>query len=202
MEQYDARVDDYIENAATFAQPILRHIRNVVHAASPLITETIKWGMPFYEYKGQVCHMAAFKEHCAFGFWKVSLLDDPQGLLRRGDATAGSFGRINTIADLPSDEAIIHFVLQAMEKNEAGIKTTVIKKAPTEKAKLIIPDYFEAVLNEHPTAKRTFHEFSYSHKKEYLQWITEAKTETTRQKRMDTAIEWLTEGKSRNWKYK
>ena len=202
MEQYNVRVHDYIQNAAPFAQPILNHIREVVHMASPLITETIKWQMPFFEYKGPICQMAAFKQHCAFGFWKVSLLDDPQGLLRRGDATAGSFGRINTIEDLPSDEAIIHFVLQAIEKNESGIKPPVVKKAPAEKIELIVPDYFEAILNDHPNAKRAFYEFSYSHRKEYLQWITEAKTDATRQKRMETAIEWLTEGKSRNWKYK
>jgi uncharacterized protein YdeI (YjbR/CyaY-like superfamily) len=202
MEQYDARVDDYIENAATFAQPILRHIRNVVHAASPLITETIKWGMPFYEYKGQVCHMAAFKEHCAFGFWRASSLDDPQGLLKIGDATAGSFGRINTLADLPADETIKHFVLLVIEKNASGKKVPVVKKAPTEKAALVTPDYFEVLLNEHPKAKEVFEKFSYSHKKEYLEWIIDAKTDATRQKRLDTTIEWLTEGKSRMWKYK
>ncbi|MFI5158033.1 MAG: YdeI family protein [Sphingobacteriales bacterium] len=202
MEQYDTRVDDYIENAATFAKPILKHIREVVHAASPLITETIKWGMPFYEYKGQVCQMAAFKEHCAFGFWKASLLDDPQGLLKIGEASAGSFGRINTIDDLPSDEAIKYFVLQAIEMNGSGKKTPVVKKAPVEKKELVVPDYFEALLNEHPKAKETFEKFSYSHKKEYLEWIIEAKTDATRQKRLETTIEWLTEGKSRMWKYK
>ncbi|WP_461451296.1 YdeI/OmpD-associated family protein [Mucilaginibacter sp.] len=202
MEQYNVRVHDYIKNAAPFAKPILNHIREVVHSASPLITETIKWGMPFFEYKGAICQMAAFKQHLAFGFWRASQLDDPQGLLRIGDAAAGSFGRINSLADLPSDEAIIHFVLQAMAKNESGIKTPVVKKAPVEKKELAVPDYFEALLNEHPKAKETFYKFSPSHRKEYLQWIIEAKTEATRQKRLDTTIEWLIEGKSSNWKYK
>jgi len=201
MEQYNVDVHDYIQKAAPFAKPILNHIREVVHSASPLITETIKWGMPFFEYKGSICQMAAFKQHCAFGFWKASLLDDPQGLLKKGEA-GGSFGRINTIDDLPSDEAIIHFVLQAMEKNESGKKAPVIKKPPTEKAALVVPDYFEALLNEHPKAKETFEKFSYSHKKEYLEWIIEAKTDATRQKRLDTTIDWLIEGKSRMWKYK
>jgi uncharacterized protein YdeI (YjbR/CyaY-like superfamily) len=201
MEQYDSRVDAYIEKSAAFAKPILTHIREVVHAASPLITETIKWGVPFFEYKGQVCQMAAFKEHCAFGFWKVSLLDDPQGLLKRGDGNAGSFGRINSLVDLPSDDVLKLFVLQAIEKNESGIKVPIVKKTPVERKELIVPDYFESLLNENPIAKANFEKFSYSHKKEYLQWIIDAKTDATRQKRLVTAIEWLTEGKPRNWKY-
>ena len=194
-------VHDYIQKAARFAKPILNHIREVVHSASPLITETIKWGMPFFEYKGSICQMAAFKQHCAFGFWKASLLDDPQGLLKKGEA-GGSFGRIITIDDLPSDEAIIHFVLQAMKNNESGKKAPVVKKAPAEKKELVVPDYFAALLDEHPKAKETFEKFSYSHKKEYLEWIIEAKTDATRQKRLDTTIDWLIEGKSRMWKYK
>jgi len=201
MEQYNVDVHDYIQKAAPFAKPILNHIREVVHSVSPLITETIKWGMPFFEYKGSICQMAAFKQHCAFGFWKASLLNDPQGLLKIGEA-GGSFGRINTIDDLPSDETIIHFVLQAMENNESGKKTPVVKKAAVEKKELVVPDYFEALLNEHPKAKETFEKFSYSHKKEYLEWIIEAKTDATRQKRLDTTIDWLIEGKSRMWKYK
>jgi uncharacterized protein YdeI (YjbR/CyaY-like superfamily) len=201
MEQYNVDVHDYIQKAARFAKPILNHIREVVHSASPLITETIKWGMPFFEYKGSICQMAAFKQHCAFGFWKASLLDDPQGLLKKGEA-GGSFGRIITIDDLPSDEAIIHFVLQAMKNNESGKKAPVVKKAPAEKKELVVPDYFAALLDEHPKAKETFEKFSYSHKKEYLEWIIEAKTDATRQKRLDTTIDWLIEGKSRMWKYK
>ena len=201
MEQYIVVVHDYIQKAARFAKPILNHIREVVHSASPLITETIKWGMPFFEYKGSICQMAAFKQHCAFGFWKASLLDDPQGLLKKGEA-GGSFGRIITIDDLPSDEAIIHFVLQAMKNNESGKKAPVVKKAPAEKKELVVPDYFAALLDEHPKAKETFEKFSYSHKKEYLEWIIEAKTDATRQKRLDTTIDWLIEGKSRMWKYK
>ena len=202
MEQYDARVDAYIAKAADFAKPILTHIRQIVHKASPLITENIKWGMPFFEYKGPVCQMAAFKEHCAFGFWKASLLDDPQQLLKTAEASAGSFGRVNSLADLPGDEAIIKFVLQVIEKNDDPVKTAAPKKIPAEKKELIVPDHFVAMLDEHPKAKEAFEKFSYSHKKEYLDWIIDAKTETTRQKRMESAVEWLTEGKSRMWKYK
>ncbi|WP_183577466.1 YdeI/OmpD-associated family protein [Mucilaginibacter sp. X5P1] len=201
MGQYDARVDAYIEKSAAFAKPILNHIREVVHAASPLITETIKWGMPFFEYKGPVCQMAAFKEHCAFGFWKASLLDDPHGLLKIAEGSAGSFGRINTIDDLPIPDAIKHFVLLAIENNDRGIKIPTAKKTPAEKKELVTPDYFEVLLNDHPKAKEVFDKFSYSHKKEYLEWIIDAKTDATRQKRMQQAIEMMEEGKSRNWKY-
>ena len=205
MEQYDARVDAYIEKSADFAKPILNHIRKIVHEASPLITETIKWGMPFFEYKGSLCQMAAFKAHCAFGFWKASRLDDPLHLLNKGEeASAGSFGRINTIADLPDEEALKVFVLQAIQLNESGEKPSInIKpKVLVEKKELVMPDYFTTVLNDNPKAKEIFEKFSPSHKKEYLEWIIDAKTEVTRQKRMAQAVEMMEEGKSRNWKYR
>jgi uncharacterized protein YdeI (YjbR/CyaY-like superfamily) len=201
MNQYNAKVDAYIEKSAAFAKPILEHIRALVHEASPLITESIKWGMPFFEYKGPVCQMAAFKEHCAFGFWKASLLYDPHGLLKIAEGTAGSFGRISTIDDLPTPDAIKHFVLQAIENNDREIKVPSTKKAPSEKKELVTPDYFEAVLNDNPKAKETFDKFSYSHKKEYLEWIIDAKTDATRQKRMQQAIDMMENGKSRHWKY-
>jgi len=201
MEQYDNRIDAYIAKSADFAKPILQHIRKVVHETSPLITENIKWGMPFFEYKGTLCQMAAFKQHCAFGFWKASRLNDPDHLLNPGEeAAAGSFGRVNSIADLPTEAVLRAFILQAMELNESGVRIAK-PKANTEKKELVVPDYFIHVLNENPAAKEAFEKFSYSHKKEYLQWITEAKTDATRQKRMEQAMEMMSEGKSRNWKY-
>ena len=202
MEQYDNRIDAYIAKSADFAKPILQHIRKVVHETSPLITENIKWGMPFFEYKGTLCQMAAFKQHCAFGFWKASRLNDPDHLLNPGEeAAAGSFGRVNSIADLPAEAVLKAFILQAMELNESGVKIAK-PKASTEKKELVVPDYFIHVLNENPAAKEAFEKFSYSHKKEYLEWIIEAKTDATRQKRMAQAIEMMEEGKSKNWKYK
>lgn len=201
MQQYDNRVDAYIVNSASFAKPVLEYIRQVVHEASPLITETIKWGMPFFEYKGPVCQMAAFKQHCAFGFWKASRLDDPQGALKIASQSAGSFNRITSIADLPSKQTLTAFILQAIALNEKGEKAPA-KKAKPVQAALIIPGYFIDVLAQYPKAKQVFDKSSPSHKREYIEWITEAKTKPTRQKRMQTAIEWLAEGKSRNWKYK
>jgi uncharacterized protein YdeI (YjbR/CyaY-like superfamily) len=202
MEKFDSRVDAYIEKSADFAKPILEYIREVVHQASPLITETIKWGFPFFDYKGPVCHMAAFKQHLGFGFWKARLLSDPHQKLRFGDEKAGSFGDIKSIADLPPKEIIIDFILQAIEINEKGVKVQTEKKAPAEKAELVIPDYFIDFLAKDPKAREVFDKFSYSHKKEYAEWIIDAKSEATRQKRMETAAEWIAEGKSRNWKYK
>ena len=207
MEQYDPRVDAFIAKASTFAQPILKHIRALVHETSPLITETIKWNCPFFEYKGTICQMNAFKAHMAFGFWNSSALADPGKHLKRGDEkeSAGAFGRITILSDLPPDHVIKDFIQQAMAANEKGAKSTrpVAPKKPVEAiAQLMTPDYFQKVLDENLKAKEKFDKSAYSHKKEYLIWIIDAKTEATRQKRMALAIEWLTEGKSRHWKYK
>ena len=205
MEQYDSRVDAYIAKAAPFAQPILEHIRKVVHEVSPLITENIKWGFPFFEYKGVLCQMAAFKQHAAFGFWKASRLYDPDHLLNPGEeAAAGSFGKIYKLEDLPTPEVLKLFVLQAMDLNEkekSAPKKPAAKKETAPKAEIDIPDYFSDFLEKHPKALETFEKFSPSHRKEYVQWITEAKTDTTRIKRMEQAAEMMSEGKSRHWKY-
>jgi uncharacterized protein YdeI (YjbR/CyaY-like superfamily) len=202
MGQFDERIDAYIAKSADFAKPILIHIRDVVHRASPLVTETIKWGMPFFDYKGPICMMASFKQHCAFGFWKASRLNDPQGLLKGSDeeAAAGSFGRINRMEDLPSDEALIGFIHQVIAINESGVKE--VKKPSAPKAELPMPADFDKLLRENLAAIGNYEKFSPSHKREYIEWITEAKTVVTREKRMLQAIEQITEGKSRNWKYK
>jgi uncharacterized protein YdeI (YjbR/CyaY-like superfamily) len=202
MEQFDNRVDAYIEKAAPFAKPVLIYLRQIAHEASPLLTETIKWGFPFFEYNGPVCQMAAFKKHMAFGFWKARLLNDPDHALKFGDAKAGSVGAITNIEDLPPKEVLIKLIQQAVALNENDIKLPV-KKAPAEKkAETAPPDYFTDFLLNHPEATANFEKLSPSHKREYIQWITDAKTDATRLKRMETAVEWISEGKSRNWKYK
>jgi len=200
MPATDPRVDTYINNAADFAKPILKHIRNLVHQACPEIQETIKWGMPFFDYKGTVCNIASFKQHCAFGFWKSKLMPDPYNLLKENSGEAmGQFGRISSLEDLPDDEIIIEYIQNAVQLNLEGKKT--VKKPVAKLTEITIPDFFSEALENHPTAKETFEKFSFSHKKEYIQWIVEAKTEATRTKRVNTALEWLSEGKSRNWKY-
>ena len=201
MEKYDARIDAYIEKSAPFAQPILKHLRQLVHSVSPLLTETMKWGFPFFDYNGSVCQMAAFKEHMGFGFWKQRQLNDPGKLIREEDGTAGSFGKITSLSDLPSDEILVDFIKQAMRLNEAGNKKPAVKKETAPKAAIEMPVDFADLLAANPKADEVYNKFSPSHKREYLEWIVDAKSDATRQKRMETAIEQIVEGKSKNWKY-
>lgn len=197
MPTVDPRVDAYIEKSADFARPILLHLRKLVHKACPEVTETMKWSFPHFDYKGMLCSMASFKQHCAFGFWKQKLLENSEFAAQR--TAMGSFGRITSLEDLPADEVILDLVRQAIELNEKGVKMP--KKPPAERKELVIPELLAAALGENKKARATFENFSYSHRKEYVEWITEAKTDATRDKRLAATIEWLAEGKSRNWKY-
>jgi uncharacterized protein YdeI (YjbR/CyaY-like superfamily) len=197
MPTVDPRVDAYIEKSAEFAKPILNHIRELVHKACPEIQETMKWSMPHFDHKGPVCHMAAFKQHCALGFWKQSLLE--QSAFPAEKTAMGSFGRIASIKDLPSNKVMIGLIHQAVELNEKGVR--VEKKKPVEKKDIVVPADLSKALSKNKTAKATFDKFSPSHKREYVMWIEEAKTEPTRNKRLATTVEWLSEGKSKNWKY-
>jgi len=200
----DQRIDLYISKAQPFARPILKKLRTLVHKACPGVTETIKWGMPSFEYKGPMFGIAAFKNHCTAGFWKHKLLKDPEGYLgersAQGGEAMGNLGRITSVKELPPDDIILNFMVQAARLNEHGIK---IKRIPSERKKeLIIPDYFTAAIEKNKKAAATFENFSYSNQKEYVEWVTEAKTEATREKRLATSLEWLAEGKTRHWKYK
>lgn len=203
MPNRDKRIDAYINQAQPFAKPILKKLRELIHKGIPEVEETMKWGMPFFEYKGPVCNFAGFKEHATFRFWKYQLMSDPGGKLKeianKGGEAMGNLGRITELGNLPPDRIMIEFLKQARQINEEGLKVPVKKKAP--KTELKIPAYFTAALKKNKAAETAFKNFSYAHKKEYLQWIIEAKTEPTRLKRLETAIEWMSEGKSRNWKY-
>ncbi len=201
MPKTDPRVDAYITKAELFAQPILQHIRKLVHKAYPEIEETIKWSFPHFEHKGTVCSMASFKQHCAFGFWKASIMKDPESILEIKDREAmGHFNRITSVKDLPSDKILIAYIKEAVRLNEENIKLPSKPKAPAKK-EMPMPLELAAALKKNKKATATFEQFSASHKNEYIEWITEAKTEETRNKRTATAIEWLTEGKPRHWKY-
>ena len=195
MPTLDPRIDAYIAKSADFARPILTHLRGVVHTACPEVEETMKWSMPHFQYKGMLCAMSAFKAHCAYSFWQGAVMfpDSPKNAM-------GHFGRITSIADLPAEKESVAFVKQAMKLNDAGAPTPVRAKvaAPRE---LAIPDYFIAALAPNPAAQATFEAGSPSFKREYVEWIVDAKTEATRAKRLAQAIGWLAEGKSRNWKY-
>ena len=191
----DPRVDAYIAKSAAFARPILNHFRRLVHAACPEIEETMKWSFPNFLHHGIVCNMAAFKAHCAFGFWKGRLLfkDSPHA------GAMGHLGRITSLSELPGDAELIGYIKQAIKLNESGVKQPP-RNLP--KKKLRVPPWFRSALNKNKKALATFDNFSYSHKKEYLEWLIEAKTEETRARRLATTLQWLAEGKSRNWKYK
>jgi uncharacterized protein YdeI (YjbR/CyaY-like superfamily) len=199
----DARIDAYIAKSAEFARPILEHIRKLVHKACPNATENIKWSMPFFELNGTIlCNMAAFKQHCAFGFWNAPLLKDPEGILQVKERNAmGHLDRISSLKDLPADKVLVAYIKEAASLIEQGVKKPAPAKK-TAKKDLPVPEELISALKKNKKAKTTFEEFPPSHRREYIEWITEAKTDATREKRLATTLEWLSEGKSRHWKYK
>ena len=158
----------------------------------------MKWSFPHFQYKGILCSMAAFKEHAAFGFWKSSLI--LPGSAQSTEKGMGSFGKLTSIADLPSKKVLTGSIRKAMQLNDEGVKSPTRSKPKVAK-ELIIPDDLTAALKQNAAASAVFEKFPPSHKREYVEWITEAKTQPTRTKRLETTITWLVEGKSRNWKY-
>jgi hypothetical protein len=195
MAHRDPRVDAYIERSADFAQPILDHLRALVHGACPDVEESIKWGFPHFGYRGaMMCSMAAFKQHCSFGFW-----NHREVVGGEPEEGAGSFGKIVSVKDLPTKKDLTAYVRKSMALNDAGVRKERPKKAPKPAPKM--PDDFAALLKKNAAARKHYETFSPSAQREYVEWIVEAKTDATRSKRLATAIEWLTEGKHRNWKY-
>jgi len=198
MGSRDPRVDAYIANAAPFAKPILTRIRTAVHKGCPDAQETMKWSFPHFDYKGMLCGMAAFKEHCTFGFWKASLLAGA-GMPEKGKDAMGQFGRITSVDDLPSEKQLVALVRQAARLNDEGITVVREKRAPKPMPQA--PPAFLKALRANTKAKQSYDAFSPSHRREYLEWIVEAKSDATRDKRIATAVQWLEAGKSRNWQY-
>ncbi len=200
MGSRDPRIDAYIEKSAPFARPILNYLREVVHAADPEVEETMKWSFPHFTHGGIVCSMASFKEHCAFGFWKGSLILGPDG--KSPEEAMGQFGRIARIEDLPPREVLEGYVREAVRLNEEGVKApNRAKPKDAPKKVLEAPDDLLAALAENERARATFDGFPPGQRNEYIDWITEVKTAATRQKRLAQAVEWMAEGKRRNWKY-
>ncbi|HYR47006.1 MAG TPA: YdeI/OmpD-associated family protein [Thermoanaerobaculia bacterium] len=201
MKNTDPRIDSFIAKSAGFAKPILRHLRKLVHEACPDCEETLKWSAPTFMYAGRImCGMAAFKEHCAFIFWHQGMekVLGPDG--DKSVTAMGSLGRITSLEDLPSDKKMIGYLRKAAALNESGTPARPRpKKRPA--ARLVVPEDLAAGLKKNKAAAATFEEFSPSHRKEYIEWITEARRDETRQKRLSTTLAWLAEGKSRNWKY-
>jgi uncharacterized protein YdeI (YjbR/CyaY-like superfamily) len=197
MPTKDPRIDAYIAKSADFARPILAHLRKLVHAACPEVEETIKWSFPHFSYKGMLCGMAAFKQHCVFGFAKHSLVVHEQ---TPGEESAvDRFGRITKLTDLPPQKTLLRYVKKAVQLNDAGIKLPRPKKP--KKKPLSVPNDMLAALKKNKAALAAFENFSPSNRREYIEWITEAKRPETRQRRLATALQWLAQGKPRNWKY-
>jgi uncharacterized protein YdeI (YjbR/CyaY-like superfamily) len=185
MPTKDKRVDAYIEKSAEFAKPILTHIRAVVHEACPEVQEEMKWSFPHFSYKGMYCSMAAFKEHCAMNFWKGALIFGKQER-----ESMGHLGKIASVKDLPPRKELLKYLKEAKRLNDEGVAVEKPKKNG-EKKELVVPDYFAAALKKNKKAQATWEAFSYSHRKEYLEWVTEAKQEETRQRRLAQTLEWL-----------
>lgn len=196
MPRKDPRVDAYIARAAPFARPVLTHLRAVVHAAVPGVEETIKWGMPHFLHGGILCGCAAFKEHCAF---YVRGAEELPGGVARGGAM-GQFGRITSVSDLPSKRALAKILKGALARNEARAKAPrTPRRAPRPEAPP--PADLLAALKANPKARATFEGFSPSRRRDYVEWVVEAKGADTRARRLAQAVAWMAEGKARNWKY-
>ena len=183
------RVDAYINNAQPFARPILRHVRQLVHRALPGVEEAIKWGMPYFVVNGKnAVGMAAFKKHAA-----VTLCSD----ISAGEGM-GNFGKITSLDDLPDDNELIVRIQNSAEAAQGRVETP---PKPSSKLAIPMPDDFAASLAASSAAQSFFDGFTDAQRRDYLEWITSAKREETREKRIATATEWIGEGKKRNWKY-
>jgi uncharacterized protein YdeI (YjbR/CyaY-like superfamily) len=198
MSTKNPSVDAYIAKSAEFARPILMHIRKLVHTACPEVEEELKWGHPFFLYKGPLCMMPAFKRHCKFGFWGWKLV---QAKIRETDKSANlnSLDKITSLSDLPPDHVLSNYVKAAISLKNAGVKAPAKPKANT---KLVVPDCLKVALNKNKAGWDNFENFSYSHKKEYIEWINQAKQEATRNRRLAAAVKMIAQAKSRHWKYR
>jgi len=200
MEKYSPKIDTYIEKSQDFAKPILHYIRETVHEFCPDAEETMKWSFPHFIYKGKnLCAMASFKQHCTFGFWLEKEMKTMQEITQNIEKNSMfSLGKITGMEDLPSKPQLKKAIKEAMELTDMGV---TMKKASPSKTEMEVPDYFQSALNTHPKASDIFEKAAPSFRKEYIAWVTEAKTEATRNKRLEQSLEWIAEGKGRNWKY-
>ncbi len=200
MGTRDFRVDTYIAKQKEFAQPILTHLREVIHTTCPDVEETMKWSSPWFDYRGSVmCGMAAFKEHAIFGFWKGKIIDGVGPNRNNGGEAMGNFGKLTSVKDLPNKRTLQGLIREAMRLNEEGVSVPRPKRAPKPEPK--VPAELAAALRKDKRAAAQFEAFPPSHRREYAEWVAEAKREETRDKRAAQAVEWIAEGKGRNWKY-
>lgn len=203
MVSPNPKVDAYIARARPFAQPILEHLRTLIHDGCPDVEETMKWSMPFFLYRGVILgNMSAFKEHCRFGFWGKEMGAVLREAGKKQENGANSLGRITGLKDLPADKKMLGWIRQAAAFVDSGEYTSpMAARSRVVKAEAETPPDFAAALQKNKRAAAAFAAFSPSCRREYIEWITEAKREETRGRRMATAVEWIAEGKQRNWKY-
>lgn len=195
MARKDPRIDAYIAHAAPYAQPILKRLRLVVHRACPGVIETMKWSNPSFEYHGLLCGIVAFKSYCTFGLWKDKLVRARGGVSAAKVLDAA--GKVASVEELPDVAALGQLIKLAAGLNEQGVRE--VRKKP--KGPVEVPDDLKKALDKNKKAKAVFDAFIPSHKREYVEWITEAKQAATRARRLEQAIGWMAEGKARNWKY-
>ncbi|HWF14171.1 MAG TPA: YdeI/OmpD-associated family protein [Candidatus Acidoferrales bacterium] len=203
-ENYNPKVDAYIAKVQPFAEPILNHLRELVHKGCPGVEESIKWGMPFFEHRGEIlCCMAAFTKHCRFGFWGKEIRVVLREAKVTGMNSTGWFERITRADELPTDKRMIDWVRQAAVLIESGNHTSPIaaRNKKAKKPTVEMSKEFATALRKSKKAKVVFAAFSPSCKREYVDWIADAKRPETRDKRITTAIEWISQGKQRHWKY-
>ena len=200
VKNRDPRVDAYISKAPDFAKPILAYLREIIHEACPDVVETIKWSSPTFDHHGIMVGFTAFTQHAVLGFWKAPLLKlDGKPVSREMESGAGQFGKLTSIKDLPARSKLVRLVKDAAKLNESGVNMPRAPRAAPKPVQ-VPPDLIKA-LHKNAKARAVFEAFPPSHKREYVQWIVEAKTDETRQRRLDQAVEWISEGKQRNWKY-
>lgn len=198
MGQHDPRIDAYIDTAAEFARPILQHLRQQVHAACPQAEETLKWGAPSFSYRGRIlCGMAAFKEHATFAIWQR----DAVAAEARVEGAMGQFGRLTRLADLPDKRMLAGYLREAMRLIDAGATSRSASASRAVHGSDEVPPDLAAALQQHAAARASFENSPAGQRREYIEWITGAKRAQTRQRRLSQAIEWLADGKPRNWKY-
>lgn len=224
MSQKNPAVDGYIENAAEFAQPILKRLRKLIHRACPQVVETIKWGIPYFEYHGLLVGMAAFKQHVSFGFWRSKQMSDPAKLFDRGPKASMCNVRAAKVGDLPADDVILQYLAEAIQLNEdaaegtrqprtnsrakSGTRSAVSKLTPqatkTGRGRVVVPAIpvdLREQLASHSPAKKFFTDLSPGAQRDYIVWIESAKRPATRASRLATTIAQLSEQKTLNWKY-
>jgi len=203
---FNPKVDAYVAKAKPYALPIMEHLRELIHKGCPGVEETIKWSRPFFEYRGVILgNMSAFKEHCSFGFWgeEIGAVLREAGVVQEGGM--GSLGRITRIEDLPPDKQMLSLIRQAAAFIDRGEYTSPIaarqRVVKASKPAPEAPEELAAALRKNKKAAAVFADFSPSCKREYTEWIADAKRTETREKRIATAVEWMAEGKQRHWKY-